>query len=102
MARVGLIGAGLMGTAVAQRLVGAGFEVLAYDVDADKRAAIASTGAKAEATAGVAIAGCEVTVLCVLNTGQVEEVIAGPGGAIDAISGGTGERIFVVTTTCDP
>ena len=103
MTRVGLIGAGLMGTAVAQRLVGAGFEVLAYDVDADKRAAIASTGAKAEATARVVIAGCEVNVLCVFNTDQVEEVIAGPGGGIDAIGqGGTGERIFVVTSTCDP
>ena len=102
MTRVGVIGAGLMGTAVAQRLVAAGFEVLAYDIDADKRAAIARTGATPEATASVVIAGCEITVLCVFNTDQVEAVIAGPGGAIDAISGGTGERIFVVTSTCDP
>ena len=103
MTRVGVIGAGLMGTAITQRLVAAGFEVLAYDVDADKRAAIARVGAKPEATAGVVIAGCEVNVICVFNTDQVEEVIAGPGGGVDAIAqGGTGARIFVVTTTCDP
>lgn len=103
MTRVGVIGAGLMGTAIAQRLVASGLEVLAYDVDADKRVAIGRVGAKPEATAGVVITGCEVNVLCVFNTDQVEDVIAGPGGGLDAIAqGGTLERIFVVTTTCDP
>jgi 3-hydroxyisobutyrate dehydrogenase-like beta-hydroxyacid dehydrogenase len=92
-----------MGTAVAQRLVQAGFEVLAYDVDPEKRSAIGSTGARPEATASGVIAGCEISVLCVFNTEQVEEVIAGPGGGLAAISpGGIRERIFVVTTTCDP
>jgi 3-hydroxyisobutyrate dehydrogenase-like beta-hydroxyacid dehydrogenase len=103
MARIGLIGAGLMGTAVTQRLIAAGFEVRAYDVDPGKRAAIERAGAKAQATAGEVIAGCEVNVLCVFNTDQVEQVIAGAGGAVGVIAqGGTGERIFVVTSTCDP
>jgi putative dehydrogenase len=103
MARVGVIGAGLMGTAITQRLIGAGFEVLACDLDADKRAAIARVGAKPEATAGVVIAGCEINVLAVFNTDQVEEVIAGPGGGLDAMAqGGTGARVFIVTSTCDP
>ncbi|HEX2826668.1 MAG TPA: NAD(P)-dependent oxidoreductase [Burkholderiales bacterium] len=103
MARVGVIGAGLMGTAVTKRLVAAGFEVLAYDVDADKRRAIEAAGAQAQSTAGLVIAGCEISVLCVFNTDQVETVIAGPGGGVDAIAqGGTGARVFVVTSTCDP
>ena len=80
MSRVGVIGAGLMGTAIAQRLVGAGFEVLVYDVDAAKREAIAGQGAKPQSAASVVIAGCEINVLGVFNTEQVEEVIAGPGG----------------------
>jgi 3-hydroxyisobutyrate dehydrogenase-like beta-hydroxyacid dehydrogenase len=92
-----------MGTAVTQRLIAAGFEVLAYDIDADKRGAIEKLGAKAQATAGVVIAACEVNVLCVFNTDQVQDVIAGAGGGVDAIAqGGTGARIFVVTSTCDP
>ena len=103
MARVGVIGAGLMGTAVTQRLVAAGFEVLAYDVDSHKREAIESVGAKAQSSAAGVIAGCEINVLCVFNTDQVEEVVAGAGGGADAIAqAGTGSRLFVVTSTCDP
>jgi 3-hydroxyisobutyrate dehydrogenase len=103
MNRVGLIGAGLMGTAIAQQLVAADFEVLAYDTDAAKREAIGRHGAKPQSTANVVIAGCEINVIAVFNTDQVEDVIAGPGGGLDAIAqGGTGARIFIVTSTCDP
>ena len=103
MARVGVIGAGLMGTAVTQRLTAAGFEVLAYDVDAQKRTAIERAGAQAKATVSAVIAGCEISVLCVFDTQQVEDVIAGPGGGADAIArSGSGARVFVVTSTCDP
>jgi 3-hydroxyisobutyrate dehydrogenase-like beta-hydroxyacid dehydrogenase len=101
--RVGVIGLGLMGTAVAQRLSAAGFEVFAYDTDPEKRTAIAQIGAKPQATLSVVVAGCEVNVICVFNTDQVEEVIAGAGGGVDTIAqGGTGARTFVVTSTCDP
>lgn len=98
--KVGVIGAGLMGTAVTLRLVSSGFEVLAYDVDATKREAIGKVGAKPQLATSVVIAGCEINVLCVFNTEQVEEVIE---GALEAIAqGGTGARIFIVTSTCDP
>jgi 3-hydroxyisobutyrate dehydrogenase-like beta-hydroxyacid dehydrogenase len=41
--------------------------------------------------------------VAVFNTEQVEAVIEGPGGGLDVIAqGGTGARIFVVTSTCDP
>jgi 3-hydroxyisobutyrate dehydrogenase-like beta-hydroxyacid dehydrogenase len=103
MARVGVIGAGLMGTAVAQRLIAAGFEVLAYDIDADKRSAIARTGASPVAAVDIVIAGCDVIVVCVFNTEQVEDVVAGAVSGIEGTAqGGTAARIFVVTSTCDP
>jgi 3-hydroxyisobutyrate dehydrogenase-like beta-hydroxyacid dehydrogenase len=92
-----------MGTAVTRRLIAAGHEVLAYDVDATKREAIAAHAAKPQASASVVIAGCEINVLAVFNTEQVEDVIEGAGGALDATEqGGTGARAFVVTSTCDP
>lgn len=103
MARAGVIGAGLMGTAITQRLLAAGFEVLAYDVAADKRAAIARAGAKVEASATAVVASCEITLLAVFNTDQVEDVIAGEGGGVDAMAQtDTGSRIFIITSTCDP
>lgn len=92
-----------MGTAITQRLVSAGFEVRVHDVDAGKLEAIARSGAKPESTASGVIAACEVSVLAVFNTEQVEDVIAGPGGGVEGISqAATGARIFVVTSTCDP
>jgi len=101
--KIGVIGAGLMGTAVTRRLVGAGFEVLAYDIDATKREAAARLGAKAQPAAAAVIAGCEISVLCVFDTAQVEQVIEGPGGALEMIAqSATGARIFIVTSTCDP
>jgi 3-hydroxyisobutyrate dehydrogenase-like beta-hydroxyacid dehydrogenase len=92
-----------MGTAVAQRLCAANFEVLAYDIDAAKLAAISHAGVTSAATLDGVIAACEVNVVCVFDTDQVESVIAGRGGRAAAsaqVAGG--ERIFVVTSTCDP
>ena len=103
MTRVGIIGAGLMGTAITQRLLSAGFDVLVHDIDAGKLQAIARSGAQPRSTASGVISVCEVNVLAVFNTQQVEDVIAGPGGAVEAVSqAATGARIFVVTSTCDP
>jgi 4-hydroxybutyrate dehydrogenase/sulfolactaldehyde 3-reductase len=73
MAVVGLIGAGPMGTACTQRLLAKGFEVLAFDVDPTKLAAIAKLGARtAASTVEIALKANSV-VLAVLNTDQVDE-----------------------------
>lgn len=103
MIRVGVIGAGLMGTAITQRLLSAGFDVLVHDIDAGKLQAIARSGAQPHSTASRVISVCEVNVLAVFNTQQVEDVITRPGSAFEGISqADMGARIFVVTSTCDP
>src|SRR5262245_27287067 len=51
---VGLIGIGLLGQALAHRLLGAGFEVNGFDVDAAKNARLAELGGRAAAVADVA------------------------------------------------
>ena len=44
MKKIGVIGAGLLGTACLRRMIGAGIEVVAYDVDAAKREAARRSG----------------------------------------------------------
>jgi 3-hydroxyisobutyrate dehydrogenase-like beta-hydroxyacid dehydrogenase len=73
---VGVIGTGLMGTAITRRLRGAGFNVLGYDVDPAKLAALAALGARAAGSLADVARGCGTVVLCVFNTDQVEKVVA--------------------------
>lgn len=102
METVGLIGTGLMGTACARRLLQAGFEVQAYDVDATKRAAIGKLGAQvADSIADVATR-CATSVLAVFNTDQVEQVVEGKGGVLDAMGNDSPPRTLICTSTCDP
>jgi len=97
MAAVGVIGAGLMGTACSKRLRQAGFEVVAYDVDPAK---LARLGARAAASIAAVAQACESTVICVFSTEQVEQVLEGAGGIAGA--GGTVGHTVICTSTCDP
>jgi 3-hydroxyisobutyrate dehydrogenase len=99
--KVGIIGAGLLGTACLQRLIGAGLPVVAYDVDEAKRVAAAKLGAVAAATIAEVARACEIIVVAVFNTDQVATVVEGKGGIAEAT--GTAEpRIVVCMSTCDP
>ena len=102
MATVGVIGAGLMGTACARRLMQAGFEVLAYDIDEAKRSAIAKLGARAAGSVGETVGQSAAVVLAVFNTDQVEQVIESEGGVLDAAGTGLRSPLLICTSTCDP
>ncbi len=70
---IGLIGLGLMGGALAHRLVGAGFEVLGYDTNPDK--AVLVPGIEIAGSADEICLRCSRIVLAVYDTPQVESVI---------------------------
>ncbi len=72
--RIGLIGLGLMGSALAHRLIGAGYSVLGYDIDADKTLLV--PGLEAAASVDEISKRCRRIVLAVYDTGQVESVVA--------------------------
>lgn len=82
MATVGVVGLGLLGHAVASRLLAGGHAVVGYDVLPERvRALTAAGGAAAASAAGVARAAEAVcTVLPSLAT--VEEAILGPDGVV--------------------
>jgi len=98
-APVGLIGLGLLGTAVARRLRGVGLPVLGYDVDAAKRDALAALGGQPAASIAEIARACRRIILAVFDTSQVEEVIEGPGGLLD---GGSVGALVLSMTTVDP
>ncbi|MET0670025.1 MAG: NAD(P)-dependent oxidoreductase [Xanthobacteraceae bacterium] len=92
---VGLIGLGLMGQALATRLIPAGFRVLGYDIDAAKGTRLKATGGEAASLADVA--KCGTVLLAVFSTDQVEDVTENT--LVPAAGGG---KIVLCTSTCDP
>jgi 3-hydroxyisobutyrate dehydrogenase-like beta-hydroxyacid dehydrogenase len=98
-APVGVIGVGLMGTAITRRLRGAGFNVLGYDVEPGKLAVLAALGGRATSTLADVARGCGTVVLCVFNTDQVEKVVA---DLLAARPAGGPPLTVVCTSTVDP
>ena len=95
MPPVGLIGLGLLGHAVASRLLAGGFEVVGYDVVADRVADLARMGGHGAASAleaGVSDAVCVILP----SLASVEEVILGPDGLI--ARGRPGQAIVQMST----
>jgi len=99
---IGVIGTGLMGTACARRLRGAGFDVLGYDIDAKKLEGLRPAGARAAGSAAEVARECDTIVLAVFDTGQVEEAIEGPQGLLAARPAHASPLAVVCVSTCDP
>jgi 3-hydroxyisobutyrate dehydrogenase-like beta-hydroxyacid dehydrogenase len=91
-----------MGTACARRLLGAGFPVLGYDVDAGKLQAFTKLGCKAASSVAEIAHTCRKVVLCVFNTVQVEETIEGPEGLLATLPANAAPIVVLCTSTCDP
>jgi len=98
---VGLIGIGLMGTALARRLIAAGFPVVGFDMDPAKRRAFEALGGQSAGSALEVGQACSVILIAVLTTDQVEKV----GGAEDGLLSllpAAGPRVALCFATCDP
>ncbi len=102
MQRIGIAGIGLMGSAIAQRLLGAGFAVAGYDVDAAKRKRLEELGGTPVSTLAALAGLCDILFLAVFNTDQVEEVIEGRNGVLGARKPSSLRLTIVCTSTCDP
>lgn len=96
---VGLIGVGLLGQALAHRLLGAGFEVVGFDVDPAKTARLAELGGRPASSLAEFARRCDPIVLAVFTTDQVEEVVERQ--LLPALGAASG-RIVMCASTCDP
>lgn len=92
---VGIVGLGLMGSAIASRLVEAQFSVRGFDIDPDRLSRMEALGVKPAASSREIADRCRCIVLAVFDTFQVEQVIE------ELLPAGAG-RSLICTTTCDP
>jgi 3-hydroxyisobutyrate dehydrogenase-like beta-hydroxyacid dehydrogenase len=94
---VGIVGLGLLGSALAGRLAARGFRVAGYDLRAERREAMAALGTIAVvATAAGVLSRCELVLLSLPTHHEVRGVLT---ENVDQLRGG---QIIVDTTTGDP
>jgi 3-hydroxyisobutyrate dehydrogenase-like beta-hydroxyacid dehydrogenase len=94
--RVGFVGVGLMGSAMAKRALKDGLEVVVFDVDSSATAALAEQGAEVAVSPRELAERCEIAAVVVLNDEQAREVVCGDLGLLAAGQGA--DRIVIHST----
>jgi 3-hydroxyisobutyrate dehydrogenase len=98
--RVGFLGLGIMGSRMAANVARAGFELAVWTHTPGKAAAWAAEhGASAHETPAEVAAASDIVVSMVVDGAQVESVLLGGGGAIEAARPGL---LFVDCSTIAP
>lgn len=96
---VGLVGVGLMGEALAVRLIAAGLPVLGFDIDPARTERLAALGGEAAASGGDLARRGEPIVLALFDTDQVESVVERE--LLPALGESSG-KVLICVSTCDP
>jgi 3-hydroxyisobutyrate dehydrogenase-like beta-hydroxyacid dehydrogenase len=96
---VGLIGIGLMGQAMTERLLAAGHPVVGFDLDAAKGAWLAERGGAVARSIAEVAREADPILLAVFSTDQVEDVVE--RHIVPAVGPDPGP-IVLCTSTCDP
>jgi 3-hydroxyisobutyrate dehydrogenase-like beta-hydroxyacid dehydrogenase len=101
---IGMIGLGLLGSAIARRLLQSGYEVIGYDLDSQRRTALSADGVAVASSAADTVDGCDKVILSLPTTEIVAKVIAGisnalrPGQFVIDTTTGEPEAIVAVAT----
>jgi 3-hydroxyisobutyrate dehydrogenase-like beta-hydroxyacid dehydrogenase len=99
VAAIGIVGLGLVGSALARRLRRADAEVAGYDIDPSRAAALASLGVTAADSPRALAERCETVIVAVFDTAQLEGVVEGALGVARALPS---PRTIVNVVTADP
>jgi 3-hydroxyisobutyrate dehydrogenase len=86
---VGFIGLGIMGTGMANNLLQAGFDLTVWNRTASKADALVQAGARRAKSPADLAAHCDIVVICVSDTPDVEAVLLGDEGVIEGIREGS-------------
>jgi 3-hydroxyisobutyrate dehydrogenase-like beta-hydroxyacid dehydrogenase len=85
MKRIAVVGVGLLGSAVASRLLAGGFTVTGYDTRPDQMAALGSRGLKAASSLKGAVADADAVFTILPTPDAVEAAILGPDGLLGLV-----------------
>jgi 3-hydroxyisobutyrate dehydrogenase-like beta-hydroxyacid dehydrogenase len=93
---IGLLGVGLLGTALAERMLAGKLSVLGFDLDGSRGAALAQLGGRSAAAASEVAAACHAIVLCLPDSAVVAGVVQQIEGALQP------GALLIDATTGDP
>jgi 3-hydroxyisobutyrate dehydrogenase-like beta-hydroxyacid dehydrogenase len=94
--RVGLVGIGLMGSALAERLIEGGMTVVGFDTNPRRCELLGQLGGEPVASATEVVRCCDRIVLSLPDSSVVEQTLSEIGSRL------TAGRVIVDTTTGDP
>jgi 3-hydroxyisobutyrate dehydrogenase len=97
--RVGVIGLGTMGGAMAANLARAGFPIVAWNRTAGRTAGLESLGVAMAATPAALAVAADIVLVCVSDTPDVEAVLFGPDGVAAGAAAGA---LVIDCSTIDP
>lgn len=97
--QVGLVGLGLMGTAMSENLASSGYTVVGYDIDGDRLAEHCARGGDYAHSPAEISERCAIVLLSLPNSGIVREVCLGSRGVATASNPA---QLIVDTTTGSP
>jgi 3-hydroxyisobutyrate dehydrogenase-like beta-hydroxyacid dehydrogenase len=83
MKRIGIVGIGLLGSAVAARLLRGGFKVTGYDTRPEQVKALQAQGLQAANSLTEVAAQADAVFTILPSLESVEKILAGPGGLIE-------------------
>jgi 3-hydroxyisobutyrate dehydrogenase-like beta-hydroxyacid dehydrogenase len=96
---IGLVGLGRMGGAMAQRLIGQGFDVLGWDHDRDATSAAEKRGLRIAADARDVAAESELVISIITEDSGVRKLFTGKAGLLDTDVAG---KLFIEMSTLRP
>ncbi len=88
MTSVGFIGLGHMGAPMCGHVIAAGFDVAAFDLDAEALRRATSAGARESTSVADCASGAEILITSLPGPPQVDQVLTGERGAIAALAPG--------------
>ena len=97
--RIAIIGAGIMGTAIATRLLDCGHTLSIFDLDAMKVAALVGKGATAALSPADTASRCDFVILSLNHADIVRKAVFGEGGVAQSASAA---KLLIDMSSIDP